>query len=192
MDNVALDTIFRNARTYGRWLDKAVGDETVAALYELLKLAPTSANCCPLRLVFVRSEAGKKKLLTAVTPGNVEKTKTAPLTVICAWDCEFYNHLPTLFPHADFKSGYAKDPKRAEQGGVFNASLQCGYLILAARAVGLDCGPMAGFSKEKVDELFLTERRWKSLMLCNLGYGDPGENRQRGPRLSLEQVSFLA
>ena len=192
VDNLALDTIFRNAKTYGKWLDEPVDDEVISALYGLIKMAPTSANCCPMRLVFIRSKEGKEKLLTTLSPGNVEKTRAAPLTVICAWDEEFYEQLPILFPHADFRSGYAKNRKRAEQAGTFNASLQAGYFILAARSVGLDCGPMAGFSKEKVNELFLADTKWKSLMLCNIGYGDESEQRRRDPRLTMEQACRFA
>ncbi len=191
-DNLALDMIFRQARTYGKWLDKPVEEGTIRRLYDLVKMAPTSANCSPMRLVFVRSKEGKEKLLTALSPGNVAKSRSAPLTVICAWDEEFYERLPTLFPHADFKSGYVKDKERATTAGSFNASLQSGYLILAARALGLDCGPMAGFSKDKIDELFLADKKWKSLMLCNIGYGDKSELRQRDPRLTLEEAAYFA
>jgi len=190
-DNLALDAIFRNGKTYGKWLSKPVEDSTLKELYELMKFAPTSANCNPFRVVFVKQEAQKEKLLTTLSPGNVPKTKTAPVTAICTWDSKFYEHLPQLFPHADFKSGYEADPKRAEQAGTFNATLQIGYFILAARAVGLDCGPMAGFSKDKIDELFFADGRFKSLMLCNLGYGDESENRPRDPRLTFEQACSI-
>ena len=187
-NNLTLDTIFRNGKTYGKWLAKEVTDQTLEELYELMKFAPTSANCNPFRLVFVKEGEAKQKLLATLSPGNVEKTKTAPVTAVCAYDTKFFEHLPMLFPHADFKSGYEANPARAVQAGSFNATLQIGYFILAARAVGLDCGPMAGFSKDKVDELFFSDGRYKSLMLCNLGYGDASENRQRDPRLSFKQV----
>jgi 3-hydroxypropanoate dehydrogenase len=191
LDDKALDQLFREARTHNRWQDRPVPDAKLQEVYDLLKFAPTSANASPARFVFVRTQEGKAKLKQALSPGNVEKTMTAPVTAIVAYDTAFYDKLPFLFPHADARSWFAGNPAFAEQTAFRNGSLQGAYLILAARAVGLDAGPMGGFDAAKVDELFFAGTTWKSNFLVNLGYGDPAGLFPRSPRLSFDEAARL-
>ncbi len=191
LDDQALDQLFREARTHNRWQDRPVPDAKLQEVYDLLKFAPTSANASPARFVFVRTQEGKAKLKQALSPGNVEKTMTAPVTAIVAYDTAFYDKLPFLFPHADARSWFAGNPAFAEQTAFRNGSLQGAYLILAARAVGLDAGPMGGFDAAKVDELFFAGTTWKSNFLVNLGYGDPAGLFPRSPRLSFDEAARL-
>jgi 3-hydroxypropanoate dehydrogenase len=188
LDAAALDRLFREARTQNKWLDKPVPTEKLVELYELLKWGPTSANSSPARFVFVTSPEGKAKLKQALSPGNVEKTMTAPVTVIVAHDLHFYDKLPVLFPHADAKSWFAGNWSLAEQTAFRNGTLQGAYLMLAARAIGLDVGAMSGFDNAKVDELFFAGRPWKSNFLVNLGYGDPAGLFPRSPRLAFGEA----
>jgi 3-hydroxypropanoate dehydrogenase len=188
LDAAALDRLFREARTQNKWLDKPVPTEKLVELYDLLKWAPTSANSSPARFVFVTSPEAKAKLKQALSPGNVEKTMTAPVTVIVAHDLHFYDRLPVLFPHADAKSWFAGNWSLAEQTAFRNGTLQGAYLMLAARAVGLDVGAMSGFDNGKVDELFFAGRPWKSNFLVNLGYGDPSGLFPRSPRLAFGEA----
>lgn len=188
LDDAALDRLFREARTQNRWRDTPVPAEKLAELYDLLKWAPTSANSSPARFVFVTTPEAKAKLKHALSPGNVEKTMTAPVTVIVAHDLQFYDRLPVLFPHADAKAWFSSNYMLAEQTAVRNGTLQGAYLILAARAVGLDAGPMSGFDNAKVDELFFAGRPWKSNFLVNLGYGDPSGLFARSPRLAFGEA----
>jgi 3-hydroxypropanoate dehydrogenase len=192
LDTKALVTLFTEARTHNGWTDKPVGDETLTALYDLTKMGPTSANCSPARFVFVRSPEAKEKLRPALSSGNLEKTMAAPVTVIAAIDSEFYEKLPVLFPHADARSWFTSSPAVAEETAFRNATLQAGYLILAARALGLDTGAMSGFDKGKVDEAFFAGTTWKSNFLINLGYGDPSKLFGRLPRLGFEDACVLA
>ncbi|MBA4776662.1 malonic semialdehyde reductase [Agrobacterium salinitolerans] len=192
LDDAALATLFTEARTHNGWMDKPIGDETLKALYDLTKMGPTSANCSPARFVFVRSPEGKEKLKPALSSGNLEKTMAAPVTVIAAIDGEFYEKLPELFPHADARSWFTSSPSVAEETAFRNATLQAGYLILAARALGLDTGAMSGFDKAKVDAAFFAGRTWKSNFLINLGYGDPSKLFGRLPRLGFEDACLLA
>lgn len=192
LDNGALATLFTEARTHNGWTDKPVSDETLRALYDLTKMGPTSANCSPARFVFVRSQEGKEKLKPALSSGNLEKTMAAPVTVIAAIDSEFYEKLPELFPHADARSWFTSSPAVAEETAFRNATLQAGYLILAARALGLDTGAMSGFDKGKVDAAFFAGTTWKSNFLINLGYGDPSKLFGRLPRLGFEDACVLA
>ena len=192
LDDAALATLFTEARTHNGWMDKPIGDETLKALYDLTKMGPTSANCSPARFVFVRSPEGKEKLKPALSSGNLEKTMAAPVTVIAAIDGEFYEKLPELFPHADARSWFTSSPDVAEETAFRNATLQAGYLILAARALGLDTGAMSGFDKGKVDAAFFAGRTWKSNFLINLGYGDPSKLFGRLPRLGFEDACLLA
>ena len=192
LDNGALATLFTEARTHNGWTDKPVSDETLRALYDLTKMGPTSANCSPARFVFVRSQEGKEKLKPALSSGNLEKTMAAPVTVIAAIDSEFYEKLPELFPHADARSWFTSSPAVAEETAFRNATLQAGYLILAARALGLDTGAMSGFDKGKVDAAFFAGTTWKSNYLINLGYGDPSKLFGRLPRLGFEDACVLA
>ncbi|MGQ2952226.1 MAG: malonic semialdehyde reductase [Agrobacterium sp.] len=192
LDDKALATLFTEARTHNGWTDKPVSDETLGALYDLTKMGPTSANCSPGRFVFVRSPEAKEKLRPALSSGNLEKTMAAPVTVIAAIDSEFYEKLPVLFPHADARSWFTSSPAVAEETAFRNGTLQAGYLILAARALGLDTGAMSGFDKGKVDAAFFAGTTWKSNFLINLGHGDPSKLFGRLPRLGFEDACVLA
>jgi 3-hydroxypropanoate dehydrogenase len=191
INDEALDVLFRKARTHVGWLDKPVSEETLRAVYDLAKWGPTSANTMPLRIVFVRSKEAKEKLKPALDPGNVDKTMAAPVTAIFADDLKFFEHIPRLFPVAPgFKDMFAK-PENAERAKIHafrNATLQAGYFILAARAYGLDCGPMSGFNNAKVDELFFPDGQIKSNFIMNIGYGDPSKLRPRFERLSFDEA----
>jgi len=184
----ALDQLFREARTHNAWLPRRVPIEALHEAYELARMGPTSANSSPARFVFLESEAAKARLLPALAPLNVEKTKAAPVTVIVAWDTEFYDKLPQLFPHADMRSYFVGNKPLIDETAFRNGSLQGGYFILAARAVGLDCGPMSGFDKAKVNAEFFPDGKWEVNFLCNLGYGDPSKLLPRNPRLEFEEA----
>jgi 3-hydroxypropanoate dehydrogenase len=192
LEDAALDRLFRKARTANAWQARPVSEETIRELYSLVALGPTSANQSPARFVFVRSPEGKEKLLEAVSSGNQEKTRTAPVTAIVAYDPQFFEHLPRLFPHADARAWFTGNAAFAERSAFLNSTLQAAYLILAARSLGLDAGPMAGFDAGKVDSLFLGESGWKSTMLINLGYGDHSKTLGRLPRLGFEEAAFFA
>ena len=191
LNQADLDQIFEKARTHYHWQNKSIDDSLLVRLYDLLKWAPTSANGSPGRFVFIRTKEQKQKLITCLDPANVEKTATAPVTVIIAQDLEFYEKLPQLLPHADAKSWFAGNEKLIEETAFRNSSLQGAYLILAARSLGLDVGPMSGFDRQKVDQTFLSGTSWRSNFLCNLGYGDPLKLYPRSPRLSFEQACQL-
>jgi 3-hydroxypropanoate dehydrogenase len=191
LDDHSLDQLFREARTQNRWQDRPVPDAKLEEIYDLLKFGPTSANSSPARFVFVRTAEGKAKLKQALSAGNVEKTMTAPVTVIIAHDVEFYEKLPFLFPHADARSWFAGNKAFAETSAFRNGTLQGAYLMMAARAVGLDVGAMSGFDNAKVDELFLAGTSWKSNFLVNIGYGDPAGLFPRSPRLSFDEAAKL-
>ena len=185
---VAVEQLFTGARTHSAWLPAKVHDDTLRALYDLMKWGPTSANTSPARVVFIRSPEEKARLLPCLAPPNVEKTKTAPVTAIVAMDMAFYDRLPELFPHVDARSWFAGNPGLIEATAFRNGSLQGGYFIMAARAVGLDCGPMSGFDNAKVDETFFKGTTWKSNFLCNLGYGDAAKLHPRNPRLAFDEA----
>jgi 3-hydroxypropanoate dehydrogenase len=187
----ALDQIFRQARTHNAWLPKRVPVEALREAYDLARFGPTSANSSPARFVFLESEAAKARLLPSLAPLNVEKTKAAPVTAIVTWDDEFYEKLPQLFPHADMRSYFVGNQKLAEETAFRNSTLQGGYFILAARAVGLDCGPMSGFDAAKVNAEFFPDGKWKVNFLCNLGYGDKSKLFPRSPRLSFEEACLV-
>ena len=193
----ALDTLFRQARTHSAWLDRPVTDEILHRLYDLMKWGPTSANTCPARILFLRSPAAKERLKAALSPGNVEKTMKAPVTAILAYDLKFYELMPKLFPAmAGAREKFAGDAELAKTGAFRNGSLQGGYFILAARAVGLDCGPMSGFDNAKVDAEFFGADVFpggavKSNILCNLGYGDAAQLKPRNPRLEFDEACRL-
>jgi 3-hydroxypropanoate dehydrogenase len=188
ISDAALDQIFRQARTHSAWLPKRVDIAALRAAYDLARMGPTSANSSPARFVFLESEAAKARLFPALAPLNVEKTKAAPVTVIVAWDTEFYDQLPKLFPHADMRSMFKANLAMAEEGAFRNSSIQGGYFILAARAVGLDCGPMSGFDAAKVNAEFFPDGKWKANFLCNLGYGDHSKLFPRNPRLEFDEA----
>jgi len=184
----SLDQLFRQARTHSAWLPKSVPVEALREAYELARLGPTSANGAPARFVFLESEAAKARLLAALAPLNVEKTKAAPVTVIVAWDTEFYENLPRLYPHADMRSYFVGNQPLIDATVLRNSSLQGAYFMLAARAVGLDCGPLSGFDPAKVNAEFFPEGKWKVNFLCNLGYGDRSKLHPRNPRLEFDEA----
>lgn len=189
LSDAALDQLFRTARTHNE-VGGEVSDETLRRLYELAKWGPTSANMSPLRLVFVRSAEAKARLAPALDEGNYAKTLAAPVTAIVAYDMAFYDKLPYLFPHADAKSWFDSKPEPAlETVALRNGSLQGAYVLMAARAVGLDCGPMSGFNNAMVDEAFFAGTRIKSNFLINLGHGDPAKLFPRSPRLSFDEAA---
>ena len=189
LSSEGLDLLFRNARTHSEWTAKPVDDDLLRQVYDLARMGPTSANMCPLRIVFVKSQAGKEKLKPCLDAGNVDKTMKAPVTAIIGMDIRFYEKLPQLFPHADAKAWF-KDLSAnvLEYIALRNSSLQGAYFILAARALGLDCGPMSGFNNAKVDEAFFAGTTIKSNFLCNLAYGDASKLHPRNPRLSFEEA----
>ncbi|MEL7445326.1 MAG: malonic semialdehyde reductase [Pseudomonadota bacterium] len=183
LDSAALDQIFNEARTYNGWHDKAVGDGQLHAIWDLMKMAPTSANMQPVRIVWVKSTEQKAKLADCAMDGNKEKILAAPVTAIIGYDIDFHEELPWLFPHTDAKSWFEDDEKGREEGAFRNSSLQGAYLMLAARAVGLDCGPMSGFDSQAVNAAFFAdEPRHKVNFICSVGYGDPETIFDRSPR----------
>lgn len=192
LDDAALDQLFRNARTHNAWQAKDVPDALLHQLYDLVKWAPTSANSSPARFVFVKSPEAKAKLKDALAPGNVEKTMTAPVTVIVAQDMAFYDKLPQLFPHADARSWFAGNDALIESTAFRNASLQGAYLLMAARALGLDTGAMSGFDAAKLDAAFFAGTTIKSNFLINLGYGDVAGLFPRSPRLAFDEAARIA
>ncbi|MDA0276166.1 MAG: malonic semialdehyde reductase [Proteobacteria bacterium] len=189
LDSQALDTIFRTARSQNGFLDKSVEDAQIRALYELMKFGPTTMNTQPARFVFVKSKAAKDKLRPALSPGNLDKTMAAPATVIVAYDLRFYEFLPRTFPNNPNAKGIFEGKDATNQVVCMrNGSLQGAYLIIAARALGLDCGPMSGFDNAKLDAAFFPDGRWKSNFICNLGTGDPAKVFGRNPRLTFEEA----
>jgi len=206
LDDSALDVLFREARTYRAWLDRAVPDDLLRRVYDLAKWGATSANTNPARFLFLRSKPAKERLRPALAPGNVEKTMTAPVTVVVAYDLLFYDKLPRLFPHnPGMRDSFATHPQLVESTAKRNSTLHGAYLMLAARALGLDCGPMSGFDNAKVDaeffaagkecagcdQEFFPEGHVRSNFLCNLGYGDRATLHPRQPRFSFEEACSL-
>jgi 3-hydroxypropanoate dehydrogenase len=187
----ALDQLFREARTHSAWLPEPVPVELLREAYELARLGPTSANGSPARFVFLATPGAKARLKSVLAPGNVDKTMAAPVTVIVAWDAEFHENLPKLFPQADMRSYFVGNKPLIEQTAFRNSSLQAAYFILAARALGLDCGPMSGFDADKLNAEFFPDGKWKVNLLCNLGYGDPSKLYPRNPRLNFEEASVI-
>jgi len=188
IDDKALDQIFREAHTFNSFKSDPVTDDDIRAIYELTKLGPTAANTSPARFLWVRSAEAKEKLRPALAAGNLEKTMSAPATVIVAGDYEFYEQLPKLFPHADARSWYVGNDASIEATVKQSGSLQAAYLIIAARALGFDCGPMGGFNSAVVDEAFLGGTTWKSSLLINIGHGAEGGHFPRNPRLAFEDA----
>ena len=192
LDSTALDIIFRTARTYRAWDGRPVEDATLEAIYELMKWGPTTSNTSPARIVFVKSPAAKERLRPALDAGNVVQTMAAPATAIVAFDIEFYEKLPKLAPHTNARSWFADEPEESlRTTALRNGSLQGAYLVIAARALGLDCGPMSGFDNAKVDAEFFAGTPVRSNFLCNLGYGDPSKLRPRAPRLSFDEACSI-
>jgi len=180
----ALDQLFVDARTHTGWLDRPIEPELLRRLHDLLRMGPTSANTCPARFVFVGSPDAKERLRQALAAGNVDQTMAAPVTVIVAADMEFYEQLPRLYPHTDARSWFVGNDELIAETAMRNSSLQGAYLIMAARALGLDCGPMSGFDKDSVDQKFFAGTSVRSNFLINLGYGDASSLHPRSPRLS--------
>jgi 3-hydroxypropanoate dehydrogenase len=192
LDASGLDILLREARTYNKFTDEPVSDDTLRELYELLKWGPTSANSSPGRFLFLRTREAKERLAPALSSGNLDKTIAAPVTVIVAYDPKFYEHLPRLFPHnQDARSWFTGNEALAATTAFRNGTLQGAYLILAARSLGLSAGPMSGFDNDKVDQEFLRYQGWRSNFLVNLGHGDPAGVYPRSPRLSFEEACQL-
>ena len=189
LNQAALNQLFLDARTHNAWQDRPVPDELLHRLYETYRMGPTSANCCPARVVFVKSPAAKEQLAPALSEGNRAKSMAAPVTAIIGYDLHFYEKLGKLFPNApDAPSWFNGDEKTAFTNAFRNGTLQGAYLIIAARALGLDCGPMSGFDNGKVDELFFAGTSVRSNFICSLGYGDPKGVYPRNPRLSFGEA----
>jgi nitroreductase len=188
LDDAALDTLFRDARSFSHWQERPVSEAQLRQLYDLMKWGPTAANSCPARIVFVQSAAAKARLKPCLAEGNVDKSMTAPAVAIVGMDLEFYEKLSRLFPHTDARSWYAGKPEKITASATLNTALQGGYFILAARSLGLDCGPMSGFDHAALDAKFFPDGKVKSLFICALGYGDRSKLYPRGPRLEFDEV----
>ena len=189
VNDADLNLLFLEAHTHNGWLAQPVEDALLRRIYEIARMAPTTANTQPMRVVFVKSPEAKERLRPALSAGNVEKTMAAPVTAIIAHDLEFYEKLPRLMPHIDARSWFSGAPKEKNERVAFQSgTLQGAYLLIAARALGLDCGPMAGFDNAKVDAEFFPDGKWKSNFLMNLGHGDPARVHPRNPRLEFEEA----
>lgn len=188
LSDSGLDLLFREARTHNGWQDKEVSDVLLQAVFDLAKMGPTSANCSPMRVLYLKSPEAKEKLRPALIEGNVEKTMAAPVVAVIGHDLEFHEHLPKLFPHTDARAWFLGNDPLIETTAFRNGSLQGAYFILAARALGLDCGPMSGFDNAQVDAAFFADGKVKSNFLCNLGYGDPSKLFPRSPRFAFDEV----
>lgn len=191
LDSAGLDLLFREARTHFAWTDRPVTDAELREAVDLTKMAPTSVNCSPLRIVFLRSAEAKEKLKPTLSPGNVDKTMSAPVTAILAWDPAFYDQLPKLFPHADARAWFADDAPFAEATARLNSALQVGYFILALRAVGLDAGPMTGFDAAAVDAAFFADGSARASVLVNIGHGDASKLFPRSPRFAFDEIATI-
>lgn len=190
LDQPSLDTLFLDARTHNAWLDRPVSDDLLRRIWDLARMGPTSANCSPLRIVFVRSTEAKARLMPALLEGNRAKTMAAPVTAIFGSDTRFYDLLPKLFPHADARAWFAGPDKEAVAAATAfrNGTLQAAYFMLAARALGLDCGPLSGFDNVLVNREFFPDGTVRSNFLCNLGHGNPAHLFPRSPRLAFEEA----
>jgi 3-hydroxypropanoate dehydrogenase len=185
---ISTEQLFEHARTHSHWLDRPIPESTLRRLWDLARMGPTSANCSPARLVFVTTPAAKDRLVPCMSPGNQDKTRRAPATMIVGMDMAFHEQLPRLFPHADARSWFEGKPALIESTAFRNSSLQGGYLILAARALGLDCGPMSGFDADKVDATFFAGTSVRVNFICNLGHGDAAHLHPRHPRLEFDEA----
>lgn len=191
LDQAALATLFTEARTHNGWTDQPVSDAELKALYDLMKMGPTSANSSPARILFLRSKEAKERLRPALSAGNLDKTMAAPVTAIIGADYDFHEQLPKLFPHADARSWFVGNQAMIDETAFRNSSIQGGYFILAARAVGLDTGAMSGFDKAKVDAEFFAGTKVRSNFLCNLGHGDSSKLFARSPRLAFDEAAKI-
>ena len=188
LPDAALDQLFRNARSHNGFTDEPIDDDTLKALHELAKWGPTAANSCPLRIVFIRGLEAKERLRPALAPGNIAKAMSAPVVALLGRDMAFHEHLPRLFPHVDARSWFVGNQPLIEESARLGASLQAGYLILAARALGLDCGPMSGFKPELADQAFFAGTTARSFLLVALGRGDSSKLFPRSPRFNFDDV----
>jgi len=188
LNDNALDILFRSARSFNAWQDKPVSDEQLIALYNLMKWGPTSANSCPARIVFITSDEAKQKLKDCLDEGNIEKSMTAPVVAIIGMDIEFYEQLPKLFPHTDAKSWFVGKDDKIHETAFRNSSLQGAYLMLAARSLDLDCGPMSGFDNARLEAAFFPEGKVKANFICAIGYGSEDKLYPRGPRLEFDEA----
>jgi 3-hydroxypropanoate dehydrogenase len=191
LEDSGLNLLFRDARTQNSWLPESVNEDMLQAVFDLMKMAPTSANCSPARFVFVNTPEGKEKLKPALSEGNLAKTMSAPLTVIIAHDMQFFDHLPELFPHTDARAWFTGNDAIISETAIRNGTLQGAYFMLAARALGLDCGPMSGFDVDMVNTTFFPDGRFRVNFLCNIGYGDDKEIFPRLPRFNFEQACTI-
>lgn len=188
ISDMDMDILFREARTHAHWLDRDVSDVQIRALFDLLKMGPTSANCSPARFIFVKSDEAKERLKPHLAEGNVEKVMNAPVCAIVAEDMEFYEQLPKLFPHTDARSWFAGNEAAIDRTAFQNTSLQAAYLIMAARSLGLDCGPMAGFDADGLKRTFFADQNVRINLLCNIGYGDAQALQPRSPRFKFDDI----
>lgn len=191
LSDQSLDTLFREARSFSYWQDRSVSDDLLECIYELMKWGPTAANSSPARVVFIKSDEAKKRLRPCLAEGNVDKSMSAPVVAIIGMDLEFYELLPRLYPHTDARAWYAGKPDAIQATAFRNSSLQGAYLMLAARSLGLDCGPMSGFDNEKLDAEFFPDGHIKSNFICAIGYGDNERLYPRGPRLDFKEVCSI-
>jgi len=188
----SIKQIFTGARTHHAWLEREVGDDVLSKIFDVAKWGPTSVNSLPARFLFLKSSAAKSDLLRALSPSNVQQVQVAPVTAVIAFDEKFYDELPALFTAFDAKALFLGNPTLSAETAFRNSALQGAYFMLAARALGLDVGPMSGFDNAKVDEIFFGGTSWKSNFLCNIGYGDPAKLFPRGSRLSFDQAAKIA
>ena len=182
------DILFSKARSHKAWLDQDINDNQIQQIYNLLKFAPTSGNCCPARFTFVRSEESKQKMLPSLDQGNIDKVMSAPCVVIISYDTKFYESLSILSPHNDAKASFEGKENKIKNTAKFNSSLQGAFFIMATRSVGLDCCPMLGFNKEKLNQEFFPDKKNKAIFICGIGYGDESKLRPRAPRLDFEEA----
>ena len=182
------DILFSKARSHKAWLDQDINDSQIQQIYNLLKFAPTSGNCCPARFTFMRSEESKQKMLPSLDQGNIDKVMSAPCVVIISYDTKFYESLSILSPHNDAKASFEGKENKIKNTAKFNSSLQGAYFIIATRSVGLDCCPMLGFNKEKLNQEFFPDKKNKAIFICGIGYGDESKLRPRAPRLDFEEA----
>lgn len=191
LDQQAITRLFTEARSHNGWLDKPVSDEQLHDIYDLMKMGPTSANSCPARLVFVKSEQAKNQLKRCLDEGNVDKSMSAPVVAIIGMDMEFYEKLGKLFPHTDARSWFVGKQEKIQETAFRNSSLQGAYLIMAVRSLGLDAGPMSGFNSSQLDEIFFPDGKVKSNFICAIGYGDNARLYPRGPRLEFDEAARI-
>ena len=191
LSDADLDQIFRQARSFNGWQDKQVSDVQLASIIDLMKMGPTSANCQPVRILFLKSAAAKKRLKPHLIPDNVEKTMSAPVVAVIGHDLNFYEALPKLFPHTDAKSWFEGNDELIQTTAFRNGTLQAAYMMIAARSIGLDCGPMSGFDNDGVDKEFFSGTATKSNFICGLGYGDPKSLFDRSPRPDFKDLAQI-